>query len=243
MSITAHDHHNSHDRLDNDDSAIPTFDNRQRGDFSTEQFSQELRLVSPGGDRLRYTLGLFFNTTKFDRTFNRGPLFSIARWAAANGSDQLSGISQLEYDVLPSTTLIAGARYSRERIDYTFNDLVAARIYGGHSVDYFGTYKLGLQHKFAADITGFLTYATGHKGEAYGRPLSVSSWTLGARWAARSRRQTERLARARAEVDSAKVALGERGPVWWNDGSEDMNRHLVRNTRYASWYEALGDIE
>ena len=43
------------------------------------------------------------------------------------------------------------------------------------------------------------------------------------------------LAEARAQVDRAKVALGERGPVWWQDGSPDLNRHLVVNTPYAGW--------
>lgn len=44
-----------------------------------------------------------------------------------------------------------------------------------------------------------------------------------------------RLAKARTQVDQAKVALGERGPVWWQDGSPDLNRHLVVNTPYAGW--------
>ena len=48
--------------------------------------------------------------------------------------------------------------------------------------------------------------------------------------------EADRLARARASVQSAKVALGERGPVWWNDGAEDLNRHLLKNTPYADWY-------
>lgn len=29
---------------------------------------------------------------------------------------------------------------------------------------------------------------------------------------------------ARARVDAAKIALGERGPVWWSDGAPDLNR-------------------
>lgn len=41
---------------------------------------------------------------------------------------------------------------------------------------------------------------------------------------------------ARAAVDKAKRALGERGPVWWSDESPDYNRHLVKNTPYAAWY-------
>ena len=39
---------------------------------------------------------------------------------------------------------------------------------------------------------------------------------------------------ARARVHEAKVALGERGPVWWDDGAPDYNRHLVKNTPYAA---------
>jgi hypothetical protein len=47
------------------------------------------------------------------------------------------------------------------------------------------------------------------------------------------------LATARDAVDAVKTALGERGPVWWQDGAPDLNRRLVRNTPYAEWYAAL----
>ncbi|MEZ0494131.1 hypothetical protein AB2L28_17990 [Kineococcus sp. TBRC 1896] len=41
---------------------------------------------------------------------------------------------------------------------------------------------------------------------------------------------------ARARVDAAKHALGERGPVWWDDGAPDLTRHLARTTEYADWF-------
>lgn len=44
---------------------------------------------------------------------------------------------------------------------------------------------------------------------------------------------------AREKVHEAKVALGERGPVWWNDGAPDYNRYLVKNTPYREWFESL----
>jgi len=47
------------------------------------------------------------------------------------------------------------------------------------------------------------------------------------------------LAAARAEVDQAKVGLGERGPTWWQDSDEDLNRHQVKNTAYADWFANL----
>lgn len=49
----------------------------------------------------------------------------------------------------------------------------------------------------------------------------------------------EGLSQARERVNAAKVALGERGPVWWTDGTPDFNRHLVETSPYADWYARL----
>jgi hypothetical protein len=43
-------------------------------------------------------------------------------------------------------------------------------------------------------------------------------------------------AAAHRAVDRAKRALGERGPVWWRDGTPDLNRHMAKNRPYAAWY-------
>lgn len=48
-----------------------------------------------------------------------------------------------------------------------------------------------------------------------------------------------RLAEARARVDAAKRALGERGSPWWTDGAPDFNRRLATNTPYAEWFTGL----
>lgn len=52
----------------------------------------------------------------------------------------------------------------------------------------------------------------------------------------------EALAAARADVEAAKVGLGERGPVWWTDGALDMNRRMASNTPYADWCAGLADV-
>lgn len=44
---------------------------------------------------------------------------------------------------------------------------------------------------------------------------------------------------ARARVDEAKTALGERGPVWWDDGAPDFGRKMAKNTPYAEWFEGV----
>lgn len=50
-----------------------------------------------------------------------------------------------------------------------------------------------------------------------------------------------RRTRDRAGTDRAKRALGERGPVWWDDGAPDFNRHMARNTPYADWYARVSE--
>jgi hypothetical protein len=59
--------------------------------------------------------------------------------------------------------------------------------------------------------------------------------------AARRGGDAEREAAARADVDRAKRALGERGPVWWSDGAPDFNRHMARTTLYADWLASTAD--
>ena len=57
--------------------------------------------------------------------------------------------------------------------------------------------------------------------------------------AASRAQDAERLAAARSAVDTAKIALGERGPAWWTDGARDFNRHLAKNTPYKDWYSRV----
>jgi hypothetical protein len=62
---------------------------------------------------------------------------------------------------------------------------------------------------------------------------------MAARRAVRDAPDAAALAAARARVDAAKRALGERGPVWWEDGAPDLNRHMVHTTPYAAWWASL----
>jgi hypothetical protein len=53
-----------------------------------------------------------------------------------------------------------------------------------------------------------------------------------------ARDDADALKEARHRVDLAKRALGEGGPVWWDDGAPDLNRKLIRNTSYSAWWAA-----
>ncbi|MFK9007183.1 hypothetical protein [Pseudomonas pergaminensis] len=61
--------------------------------------------------------------------------------------------------------------------------------------------------------------------------------------AAKASGDPQQLRVARHQVHSAKVDLGERGPVWWSDGSPDFNRCQVASTPYAQWFEKHLDMK
>ena len=196
MSITSHDEFRMRDTLDQDESALPNFSNYQDGNFISRQWTEELRLISAAHQSFRYTLGLFYSNVDGSRPFFRGPLYSQSHIYPTAGDRQYAGFGQLEYDVLPSTTLIAGGRYAHERVSYTFRDYNAGTFYAGDDGDNFGTYKLGVQQHITENLMAFVTYATGHKGETYDlssgfnqlraaagpvRPETSRDWEIGSR--------------------------------------------------------------
>ena len=45
--------------------------------------------------------------------------------------------------------------------------------------------------------------------------------------------------KAKRQVEAAKTALDERGPVWWTYVASDVNRCMARNTSYPAWVVAV----
>lgn len=64
---------------------------------------------------------------------------------------------------------------------------------------------------------------------------------MAARRSVGSAKDADKRKAARARVDAAKHALGERGPVWWDDGAPDFNRHMAKNTPYAAWWQTVSE--
>lgn len=60
-----------------------------------------------------------------------------------------------------------------------------------------------------------------------------------ARMAVRRAEDDAAMRAARESVDAAKRALGERGPVWWEDGAAPVDRMKPENTGYADWWAGL----
>ena len=167
VSITAWDHFQQLDVLDQDESAIAALDNRQRGTFNAKARSQELRLVSAAKKPLAYTVGLFYSDLGVIRDFARGPFYSIANWYATTGTKQYAAFGQVEYEVIENTSLVGGARVGHYDINYTFRDRANNGYFSGNNSETYETYRASVEHHFTPDVMGFATFATGYKGQAY----------------------------------------------------------------------------
>lgn len=64
-----------------------------------------------------------------------------------------------------------------------------------------------------------------------------------ARLAVRNAEDEDAMRAARTDVQTAKVALGERGPIWWSDDAPDVNGYHPKNTAYAHWWCELSEEE
>lgn len=81
--------------------------------------------------------------------------------------------------------------------------------------------------------------ASNPKLDAHVRQHAIDQLMAARRAISGSAISPEKMIEAREQVQQAKQALGERGPVWWTDGAPDLNRHLVKNTPYQKWWLSI----
>jgi hypothetical protein len=104
----------------------------------------------------------------------------------------------------------------------------------------------GLKHPVTPDGRYFVVrgklWRLANPGLSSATRSALVSELMTARSAVRSAKLAgDQVAEASAHhaVDVAKRKLGERGAVWWTDGSPDLNRHMVKNSPYAAWFLSL----
>jgi iron complex outermembrane receptor protein len=185
--------------------------NHSDGGVDSNQFTQELRLTSPSGERLEYTLGAYYY-----RTDNNG-------WAAQYGNyygllgepivvasgrrDQinrersLAAYGQATFALTDTLKVIGGLRYTDDRNTGTLTvmPLPFPAIPISTAIPYDGTVKAnnvsgkaGLQYEPSRDLMFYATYSTGYKGPAIDgtggvihrvKPETVQSYEIGAKTA------------------------------------------------------------
>ncbi|MGF7146568.1 iron complex outermembrane receptor protein [Sphingomonas zeicaulis] len=177
LSITSYNRFNLEDSQDLDGTAVnlnpavspgaPAGGRVNFGEFAAKQWTQELRLISPDGNPLRYVAGLFFADSDLSRSYFRGPTIGRANWDAVASNRNYAVFGQATWEFIEETSLILGARLNREEISYVYNNRLNNQSFSGNNADTAFTGKIGLEHHFTPDIMAFGFYARGYKGQAY----------------------------------------------------------------------------
>ena len=120
MSITSHDKFLMHDQLDQDETAQPSIDNRQFGNFSSSQWTQELRLASSdAGAAFKWQFGGFYFDQRDTTDFYQRRFFLSAPFVAANGNTNNPGNWVRLHDANTSWAVFGQASYTIDRLTLT----------------------------------------------------------------------------------------------------------------------------
>jgi len=167
-----------------------------------EQFSQEVRLASPGGQRLTYVVGAYYSWLEVDRPFVRrraycpagtaaqvGQPCPVTRWESLGAYSLLQSthqalFGQAEYEVVDKLKLLTGLRVQRERVSaegFRYGPLFPGDALfsgqpsanaGTNAADTAITGKVGLQYEFSRNAQAYGSYTRGYKGLGIGTEVA-----------------------------------------------------------------------
>ena len=156
--------------------------------LDSNQFTQELRLTSPAGERLEYVAGLYYYKTDITgRTIQGGDILKVLGVAPLpavlygeriqkSATTSYAAYGQATYALTDTLKLIGGLRYTNDDVD---GSLVINAIPGYFSLGvgglrpYSGSVsadnisgRVGLQYQPSRNMMVYGTYSTGYKGPA-----------------------------------------------------------------------------
>ena len=181
--------------------------NHSDGGVDSNQFSQELRLVSPSGKPLEYVAGLYYYRTEnkgdiaqygnFYGVYGRPVVISSGVRTQVNDVRSLAAFGQLSYRLAAGVKLIGGLRYTNDRNHGTLTvaPLPFPAVVASIALPYDGTVeadnvsgKVGVQFEPSRDLMLYATFSTGYKGPAIDgtggtvrevEPETVKSYEIG----------------------------------------------------------------
>ena len=156
------------------------------------QISQEFQLSSAGTSRLKWVAGVYYYHA-IDRWTPEGILFGPTFISPVPGvpfaidindrenTNSIAGYAQASYEILPSTNITLGGRYTYEKKRESGGEeaLVDGQVVSTTTIPVMGTgnptsvtfkkfnYRVAIDHHFGSSILGYVSYSTGFKSGGF----------------------------------------------------------------------------
>lgn len=159
------------------------FSFEQEGTLDQDQFSQELRLLSPADDFISYVLGLYYFEQTVERGFGRtiglAPNPNTSYTIDTVETENFAGFGEATINITEQVRGLFGARYTMDDLSTqgraasapesapppSRGEYVTAVLSETDEEDF--SIKLGLEWDATEDILTYFTYTQGYKGPAF----------------------------------------------------------------------------
>jgi iron complex outermembrane receptor protein len=141
-----------------------TFYNEQTQDIVVNQTSQEFKVVSSLDQPVSFVAGLFYSDQTVDMVADRDFTPAETDYDVHTDTKTYDIYGRATWRFLPSTSLVAGLRYNKDELSYSYQQLGGnGNIYTANSDNSdIVVGDISLQQKFTPSWMGYATYARGY---------------------------------------------------------------------------------
>lgn len=151
-----------------------------------DQYTQELRLTSPGDQAFSYVAGLYYFQQTIDREEFRTILGNNTDATFSTENTNYAAFGEATYRFTDTIRVVVGGRYTNDELSYDFKRVGGGfqlpppiESTGGNTRDNDSSVKLATQWDFTDEAMAYVSYAQGYKGQAYNALFSATEESLG----------------------------------------------------------------
>jgi iron complex outermembrane receptor protein len=144
------------------------FYNEQSQDIIVNQTSQEFRIASSPDEPFNYVAGLFYSDQTVGMTAVRTLTPAATNYFVDTDTKTYDIYGRSTWRFLPSTSLVTGLRFNYDMLSYTYDQLGSGTVHTANTDNsdvLVG--DISLQHKFAPNWMGYVTYARGYSPRVF----------------------------------------------------------------------------
>jgi len=145
--------------------------------YNTETKTQEIRLVSPGRQRLDYLIGVIYSDSDTWFPLQRRGFASPSNWIRMFDMQSAALFARGTWNINPKNALTLGLRYQDDKMGWSWAFLPARAdvtlatppdvlSHGSSQYDFFSA-EASWRHMFAEDVNAYLTLARAESGKVY----------------------------------------------------------------------------